>query len=126
MKKTVLFTAALIAILLVMGSAAAPGDVHMVWDGNEIDGPFAALAGVLAAGGGIAIAGAVMLFVGVLLALVLAGVGVVIVGALAFAAAVACLALTPLLLPAVIPLAIIWLIVRACRKPAPIKDSVTA
>lgn len=79
-------------------------------DGDQIDGPLGALLGVMFAGGGLLVGGGVMLFAGVLLAVLFAGVGIVLVAALAIVAAL----LSPLLLPLLIPLAIIcWLAGRA-------------
>jgi len=85
-------------------------------DGEEIGGPFGWLVGLVFAGGGMLIATIVMLFVGVLLAVVFAGVGVIVMGALGIAAGAVLLAVSPLLLPLLVPLAIIWYLVSRPRK----------
>jgi hypothetical protein len=85
-------------------------------DGEQIDGPFGALLGMLFAGGGIMIAGLVMLVVGVVLAVVFAGVGIIVVGALGIAALAVIAAVAPLFLPLLLPLAVIWFFVNRSRK----------
>jgi len=85
-------------------------------EGEEFGGPFGWLVGLVFAGGGMLIATIVMLFVGVLLAVVFAGVGVIVMGALGIAAGAVLLAVSPLLLPLLVPLAIIWYLVSRPRK----------
>ncbi|QJD99531.1 hypothetical protein HH212_05430 [Massilia forsythiae] len=92
---------------LLAWSASFHNGVMFDIDGDSVDGPFGALLALLFTGGGLLLAGFVILLVGGLLALVFAGVGVLCVGgfgvgALALVAAlafVAALALSPLLLP---------------------------
>jgi hypothetical protein len=85
-------------------------------DGDEIGGPLGALLAVVFAGGGLVIAGVVLLVVGVVLAVVFAGVGVILLGALGVAAVAVALAISPLLLPLLVPVAIIWYLVSRNRK----------
>jgi hypothetical protein len=85
-------------------------------DGDEISGPFGALLGLLFAGGGIIIAALVVLFVGAVLAVVFAGVGVLLALGLGLAALVLAAAISPLLLPVLIPAAIIWFFVNRNRR----------
>jgi hypothetical protein len=85
-------------------------------DGEEIGGPLGWLIGLVFAGGGAVIATVVMLFVGLVLAVVFAGVGVIVIGALGFAAGAVLLAVSPLLLPLLIPVAIVWYLVSRSRK----------
>jgi hypothetical protein len=85
-------------------------------DGEEIGGPLGALLGMLFAGGGIMIAGLVMVVVGVILAVVFAGVGIIVVGALSVAALAVVAAVAPLFLPLLLPLAVIWFFVNRSRK----------
>ena len=92
------------------------GGMHVEFDGDEIDGPFGALVGLLAAGGGILIGLVVTAIVGVILAVVFAGVGVLVVGALVVAAIVVAAAVSPLLLPLLIPIAIVWYLASRNRK----------
>lgn len=90
-------------------------------DGDEVDGPLGALLAVLFAGGGLVIGGVVLLVVGVVLAVVFAGVGVILLGALGMAAVAVALAISPLLLPLLVPVAIVWYLASRSRKE-PIKQ----
>jgi hypothetical protein len=116
MKKTAIFVIAfLFALLLWNVFAYGSGPVVNI-DGDEIDGPLGALLAMLFAGGGTLIAALVMLVVGVVLAVVFAGVGIILIGGLGIGAAVLALAISPLLLPLVLPLALIWYLVKRSNK----------
>lgn len=110
-------------ILLCLFAAVlwnAFADMHgMVFniDGDEIDGPAGALLGLLFAGGGTLLAACIMVLVGVVLAVVFAGVGILLLGALMLAAFCVALAVSPLLLPMLLPLALIWYLVSRARRP---------
>lgn len=91
-------------------------------DGDHIDGPFGALVGMLFAGGGVLLAGVIMLCVGALLAVVFASVGVVVVGALGLAALLVALAVSPLLLPLLLPLALVWYLFGRSRKQRLVRE----
>ncbi|MCD2517178.1 hypothetical protein LQ564_12760 [Massilia sp. G4R7] len=106
----------LFALLLLNVFADATDFMTVNIDGEEIGGPLGWLVGLVFAGGGMLIATIVMLFVGLLLAVVFTGVGVIVVGALGFAAGAVLLALAPLMLPLLIPVAIIWYLVARSRK----------
>jgi hypothetical protein len=71
---------------------------------------------MLFAGGGTLIAVFVMLVVGAVLAVVFAGVGIILIGSLGLGAAVLALAISPLLLPLLLPLALIWYMLGRSRK----------
>jgi hypothetical protein len=64
----------------------------------------------------------IMLLVGAILAVVFAGVGIVLVGALGLGAAVLALAISPLLLPLLLPLAVIWYLVGRSRKQRMVRE----
>jgi hypothetical protein len=81
-------------------------------DGEQLDGPL----GMLCAGGGLLIAGVVMLFVGLFLALLFAGLGVLAVGALVLAALVVGVLVSPLLLPLALVVAVVYYLARGQRK----------
>lgn len=87
-------------------------DVDFDFDDNDFDGPLGAVLGLLFAGGGLIIAALVMLFVGALLAVVFAGVGVLLALGLGLGALVLAAVFSPLLLPILIPGAIIWFFMR--------------
>lgn len=90
--------------------------IDVDFDGNDFDGPVGALVGLVLAGGGLLIGGLVALFVGAVLAVVFAGVGVVLVAVLALFAFIIAAALTPVMLPVLIPAAIIWWLVSRRHK----------
>ena len=117
MKTTVKIIILFLFATLLWNIFAETGDYMSVnIDGEEFGGPLGWLVGLVFAGGGMLIATIVMLFVGVLLAVVFAGVGVIVMGALCVAASAVLLAVAPLLLPLLVPLAIIWYLVARSRK----------
>ena len=122
MKKTTAFVILSLFVLLLWGTFAYNDGMTVDIDGDRIDGPFGALLAVLFAGGGTLLAGVIMLLVGAILAVVFAGVGIVLVGAIGLGAAVLALAISPLLLPAVLPLAVIWYLVSRSRKHRMIRE----
>ena len=92
------------------------GDSVVNIDGEDIGGPLGALLATFFAGGGLLLAGAIMLFVGAVLAVVFAGVGILCIGGLAVGACVLALMVSPLLLPLLVPVAIVWWLVSRSRK----------
>jgi len=93
-------------------------------DGEEIGGPLGWLVGLVFAGGGAVIATVVLLFVGLVLAVVFAGVGVIVIGALGVAAGAVVLAISPLLLPLLIPVALVCYFVSRSRRQRETKPGV--
>lgn len=91
-------------------------DTSFVFDGDDFDGPVGAVLGTVFAGGGLLIAAAVLACVGVMLALLFAGIGIVVIGGLCVGAVVLAALVSPLLLPLLIPLGIIWLLTRRSRQ----------
>lgn len=85
-------------------------------DGEEFDGPFGTLLGLLLAGGGAILGLVIALVVGVVLTVVFAGVGVILLGALCVGALALALLVSPLLLPLLLPLAVIWFLVSRSRR----------
>ncbi|MGZ8288376.1 MAG: hypothetical protein ACXW2U_03250 [Telluria sp.] len=85
-------------------------------DGEEFDGPLGALLGMVFGSIGLIIGIVVAVCVAALLAVVFAGVGVIVIGALALAATLALLAVSPLLLPILIPVGIIWFFMNRSRR----------
>jgi len=91
-------------------------DMTVHFDGDEIDGPLGWMLATLFAGGGTLLAMFITMMVGVLLAVIFAGVGVMLLGSLAIGAVILALAISPLLLPLVIPVALVWYLVSRSRK----------
>jgi hypothetical protein len=90
--------------------------MHVEWDGEHIDGPIGALVGLVAGGVGLLIGGVVLACVGVLLAVIFAGLGLMAIIGLALGAVMLAALVSPLLLPVLVPAAIIWFFVSRSRK----------
>lgn len=107
MKKLLSIAAVLFVAMLVWTALVQQHDLHLMFNGEELDTPFDFLVGVFAAGAGIAITVVVLLFVFCLLALVFAGVfaglGAAAVAALGVAGIAVALVISPLVLLALIP-----------------------
>ena len=109
------FAAVAILVLLAMAVwslAFDAGDVHVMLGDDELEGPLAAFVGVIAGGIGMLVAGVVLLLVGVLLAVLFAGLGVMAIVGLAIGAVALAVMVSPLLLPLLVPAAIIWFVVK--------------
>lgn len=91
-------------------------DMTVNFDGDEIDGPLGWMLATLFAGGGTLLAIFITMIVGVLLAVIFAGVGVMLLGSLGIGAIVLALAISPLLLPLAIPVLLVWYLVSRPRK----------
>jgi hypothetical protein len=122
MKNPLRFLIVFLFALLLWNVFAESSDMVFNFDGDEIDGPFGALLAMLFAGGGTLIAVLVMLVVGAVLAVVFAGVGIILIGGLGIGAMVLALAVSPLLLPLLLPLAVIWFLVSRSRKHRMVRE----
>jgi len=116
MKKIVPYLVLFLCALLLWDMLFSFGDASFHIDGEEFDGPLGTLFGLLLAGGGTLIGLLVTVVVGAVLAVVLTGVGVVIVGALAIAGLAVTAAIVPFLLPLLLPLALVWYLVSRARR----------
>lgn len=116
MKKYAPYIILFLVALIAWDMFADASSFHMDIDGDEFDGPLGALLGLLFGSLGLIIGTVVALCVGALLVVVFAGVGVLLMGGLALAACVGLLAVSPLLLPILIPVAIIWFFVSRSRR----------
>jgi polyferredoxin len=63
-----------------------------------------------------------MTVVGVVLAVVFAGVGIILLGGLGIGAVVLALAISPLLLPLLLPLAVIWYLCKRSSKNRMVRE----
>jgi hypothetical protein len=116
MKKTATFVIVFLFALLVWNVFFYSSDMSFNIDGDEVGGPLGTLLAMLFAGGGTLIAVLAMLVVGAVLAVVFAGVGIILIGGLGIGAAALALAISPLLLPLLLPLAVIWYLVKRSNK----------
>ena len=117
MKKLLTFVLILMLACLFLDKIGAT-DMHMQLDGDEIDGPLEWLFGLVFAGGGLLIAALALVFAAVVTGVILAGVGMVLVVVVACCVVLALALSTPVLLPLLIPVAIVWLLVSRNRKQA--------
>ncbi len=106
-------------IVLAWEAMAGSSGMSINIDGDHFDGPLGTLFGVLFAGGGLLIGAVVLLGVGVLLAVLFAGLGVLAVGALAALLLFVGLLASPLLLPLACVLAIVWYLARRDGRQRP-------
>ena len=117
MKKTAAFIILFLCALLIWNVFTfGVGDNVVNIDGDEIGGPLGALLATLFAGGGMLLAGCILVGVGVLLAVVFAGVGILCLGGLAIGALALALLVSPLLLPLLVPVAIVWFLMARSRR----------
>jgi hypothetical protein len=115
MKKTAAIIILFLFALLVWNVFTFGDSVVSIGD-EDFGGPLGAVLATVFAGGGMVLAGVIMLFVGAVLAVVFASVGILCIGGLAVGACVLALMISPLLLPLLVPLAIIWFFVSRSRK----------
>ena len=112
-----LILAALIFLLAVLAWQSIFGDsLNINIDGDEIDGPLGAVLAVLFGGAGMLIGGVVVVCVAIFLCLLFAGLGILMVGGMALAAVLVVAAVSPLLLPLLIPIGIYWFFSARARK----------
>jgi hypothetical protein len=124
MKKTTLFILLFLAAMVLWNVFAWNGNAVVHLDGDDIDGPLGALLATVFAGGGVLLAGVILMLVFGVLAVVFAGVGVLFVGVLALVAVVLAVALTPVMLPLLIPVAIVWYCVGRSRRHRAMQQAV--
>jgi hypothetical protein len=89
-----------------------PGDMVIDIDGDHFDGPLGLVFGSLLAGGGLLLAAVIVVLVGLFLAVLFAGLGILLVGGLALGAVALAAMLSPLMLPLLIPFGIFWIFYR--------------
>lgn len=119
MKKAIAISLVLLFFFAVAAWLSIDANDLVVTVGDsDFEGPLGTVLGSVIAGGVFAIVAVVLTFVAVLVGFLMAGVGVLVILSLALAALVTMAAVSPLLLPLLIPFAIYWLVKRGKRKPA--------
>ena len=109
MKKLALICILILAFVYAWG--LLPGSVPCIFGGAVVEGPLNLVVGAWH----LIITVVVLFCVGVLLAFILAGVGLVVLGSFALTLFVLVAVLFPFLLPLLIPLFIIWAFCAAAR-----------
>lgn len=108
---------ALVGALLAGACYLAGGEGMSVnIDGDELGGPLGALLGVLLASGGLALAAVIMLATAALVGLLFAGLGILMIAGIAVLAVVVAAAVSPLLLPLLVPAGLYWFFVVRGRQ----------
>jgi hypothetical protein len=106
---------ALVLVLVVLALLAwvlfSSSHVVITVNGQPLSGPMR----LAAEGWGVLVAVVAVFCAAILLAFVLAGIGLIVLGALVFAGVVLAWLAFPFLLPLLIPLVIVWLFVAAFR-----------
>jgi len=111
-KKLALILAVLMIVFLAWAFLGASDAVSITVNGREITSPLDAVMGVW----GLILAVIILFCVAILLAFVLAGVGLIVLGCLAFVALIFAAVAFPFLLPILIPLFIVWLFCSIARR----------
>ena len=115
--KKVLPVAIIAALAIAAWIAIDTNSLHVNIDGDEIEGPLGALLGVLFGGAGLLIAGVAITCAAVFVGVLFAGLGVLMVVGLALLALVLIAAISPLLLPLLIPVGIFcWFSARSRKQ----------
>jgi|GEM_PF-2628268 hypothetical protein len=117
MKKLLTFVLIVMLACLFLDKISG-SDMHMQFYGDDVDGPLEWLFGLVFASGGLLIAAIAVVCAAIVTGVVLAGVGVVLIAVVALCVVLALALSTPVLLPLLIPVAIVWLIVSRNRKQA--------
>ena len=119
MKKILTFALVFMLACLFLDKIGG-SDLHLQFNGDEVDGPLEWLFGMAFAGGGLLIALAALVCAAVVAGMVIAGVGVFVVAGLAIACGVVVVVLlalsSPVLLPLLILAAFAWLLVGRNRR----------
>ena len=112
MKKLALIAVLILSFVCAWGLMAS--DVSITVNGQEFHGPLETLVG----GWGLIIATVAIFCAAIVMAFVLAGVGLVILGILALVGFFLLAAVFPFLLPVLIPLIIVWAFCAGSRRNA--------
>lgn len=115
-KKTMIPLAIFALLMLGMWFAIDTGNMHVNIDGDELDGPLGAVVGTVATGGGMLLAALVCTAMAIFLGILFAGLGIMMIVGIALLAVVVMAAISPLLLPLLIPAGLYWFLVARPRK----------
>ena len=110
--KKLAFALVLILVLICAWGVMSSSGVSITLNGQDLDGPLAVLVG----GWGLVVTVVVLFCVAILLAFILAGVGLVVLGAMALTGLVLVGVAFPFLLPVLAPLAIVWAFCAGARR----------
>lgn len=113
MKKLALIAVLILSFVCAWGLMSS--DVSITVNGQQFHGPLETMIG----GWGLIIATVAIFCAAIVMAFVLAGVGLIILGVLALIGFILLAAVFPFLLPVLIPLLIVWAFCAGARRNAP-------
>ncbi|OBV37017.1 hypothetical protein [Janthinobacterium psychrotolerans] len=126
MKKILAFALILVLACLFLDKIGA-GDMHMHFNGDDVDGPLEWLFGLVFASGGLLIALLALLCAAVVAGVVVASVGLFMVAGIVIGGGVLVLVLlacsAPVLLPLLVIVAMVWLLSSRSRSQARARQS---
>lgn len=114
--KKLIFAAVIFFMVVAICQSTFGDGMSVNIDGDEIDGPLGAVLALLFGGAGMLLAGVVLTCVTVFLCLLFASLGILAVFGVGLAAVIAVAAVSPLLLPLLIPFGLYWVFVSRPRK----------
>ncbi|HSR87386.1 MAG TPA: hypothetical protein VLL07_00410 [Pontiella sp.] len=112
MKKIALLSVLILSFVCAWGLVSS--DVTLTVNGQQFHGPFETMVG----GWGLIIATVAVFCAAILMAFVLAGAGLIILGVLALVGFLLLAAVFPFLLPVLFPLLIVWVVCAGTRRKA--------
>ncbi len=112
-----LLVAAIVFVLAIsLWDAMWSNNLHVNLGDDDFDGPLGALFGVVLAGGGMLIAVVALVCAAVFVGVLCAGIGIVLVSTLVLASVIVVAAMSPLLLPLLIPVGLYWIFSARARR----------
>ncbi|WP_373990278.1 hypothetical protein [Duganella sp. BuS-21] len=114
--KKLIFAAVIFLMVVAICQSTFGDGMSVNIDGDEIDGPLGALLAVVFGGAGMLLAGVVLTCVAIFLCILFASLGILAVFGVGLAAVIAMTAVSPLLLPLLIPFGLYWFFVSRPRK----------
>src|SRR5471032_2585465 len=114
--KKILPVAVIVLLAIAAWHAIDVGDMTVDIDGDRLDGPLGALAGLLFGGAGLLIAAIAITCAAVFVGVLFAGLGIVMVVGMTLLAVLLLAIIAPLTLPLLIPLGIVCLLMGRAKR----------
>ena len=114
--KKILPAAVIVLLAIATWHAIDVGDMNVDIDGDRLDGPLGALAGLLFGGAGLLIAAIAITCAAVFVGVLFAGLGILMVVGMTLLAVLLLAIIAPFTLPLLIPLGIVWLLMGRAKR----------
>jgi len=114
--KKILPAAVIVLLAIAAWHAIDVGDMNVDIDGDRLDGPLGALAGLLFGGAGLLIAAIAITCAAVFVGVLFAGLGILMVVGMTLLAVLLLAIIAPFTLPLLIPLGIVWLLMGRAKR----------